>query len=348
MDKSSLRHLLVIRFSSLGDVAMTVPVIKGLTEQHPELRVTVLTRPFFKPLFGGLDNTTVFEADVNHKFKGLLGLWRLYTILKGKRIDAVADLHNVLRTKVLKRYFQLGKVRFVQLDKGRHEKRALTRPYNKVFAPLKTTVERYADVFRELGFDLDLQKTHPKSQIKLPTSLYRRFKREACKWIGVAPFAAFKGKMYPIDRMEEAIRILDQRDKYRIFLFGAGEKEEEILTPISKKYKNVINMVSALKFEEELALISNLDLMISMDSGNAHLAAIYGITTITIWGVTHPFAGFYPFGQDMDNALLADRDQYPQIPTSVYGNKLPKGYEKVMATISPQEIVTKVETVLGD
>ncbi len=347
MDKNNLRHLLVIRFSALGDVAMTVPVIKALTEQYPEIQVTILTRPFFKPLFDGIDNTTVYEADVNDRYKGVIGLWRLYSDLKGRGYDAVADLHNVLRTKILKRYFSLTKIPFIQIDKGRGEKKALTRPYNKLFVPLKTTAERYADVFRELGFELDLQNTQAKPRIDLPASLITRFGRDKCKWIGVAPFAAFKGKMYPIDKMEEAIRTLDQREDYRIFLFGAGQKENTILTPISKKYKNVINMVGALKLEEELALISNLDVMISMDSANGHLAAIFGVPTVTIWGVTHPYAGFYPFGQDPDNALLANRDEYPQIPTSVYGNRLPKGYEKAIATTTPQQIISKIIAVLG-
>ncbi|MEO0528703.1 MAG: glycosyltransferase family 9 protein, partial [Bacteroidota bacterium] len=101
-----------------------------------------------------------------------------------------------------------------------------------------------------------------------------------------------------------------------------------------------------LTFQEELALISNLDLMLSMDSGNAHLAAMYGIPVVTLWGVTHPYAGFYPIKQARDNALLANRDKYPLIPTSVYGNKMPSGYEKAMETISPEAVFQKIEMIL--
>jgi len=86
--------------------------------------------------------------------------------------------------------------------------------------------------------------------------------------------------------------------------------------------------------------------MLSMDSGNAHMAANYGIPVVTLWGVTHPYAGFYPFGQPMENALVADREAYPLIPTSVYGNKVPKGYENAMNTIRPKEILDKLLGVL--
>lgn len=86
--------------------------------------------------------------------------------------------------------------------------------------------------------------------------------------------------------------------------------------------------------------------MLSMDSGNAHMAAMMGIKVVTLWGVTHPYAGFYPFHQDIDFALLADRSKFPKIPTSIYGNKFPDGYENSMATIRPEEVVEKVKQVI--
>ena len=291
---------------------------------------------------------TFYPADVKGKHKGIQGLWKLYKEMKGQKIDAVADLHNVLRTNILKRYFSLSKLPYQQIDKGRKEKKELTRKQDKVLVPLKTTFERYADVFRALGFDLDLDKAGVRPRIELPAALANRFGRDILKWVGIAPFAAFEAKMYPIKMMEEVISYLDSQDKYRIFLFGAGDKENQVLTPLSKKYKNAINMIGAMTFQEELALISNLDLMISMDSANGHLASIYGIPAITIWGVTHPYAGFYPFGQDASNALLADRTAFPHIPTSVYGNKFPTGYEKAIETISPDQIIRKAEQLLNE
>ena len=83
--------------------------------------------------------------------------------------------------------------------------------------------------------------------------------------------------------------------------------------------------------------------MLSMDSGNAHIAAMYGVPTITLWGVTHPFAGFMPFGQPIERAILPNLARYDQIPTSIYGNKVPPGYEKVMHTISPDTVIAAIK-----
>lgn len=98
--------------------------------------------------------------------------------------------------------------------------------------------------------------------------------------------------------------------------------------------------------EEELSLISNLDLMVSMDSANGHLAAMFGIPVLTLWGITHPFAGFIPFHQPMENQLLSDRAKYPLIPTSVYGNKCPQGYENAIQTIAPMTIVERIRQLV--
>jgi len=105
-------------------------------------------------------------------------------------------------------------------------------------------------------------------------------------------------------------------------------------------------MAGKIPFQEELNLISNLDVMLSMDSGNGHIAAILGIPVVTLWGATHPFAGFLPFNQSLDNALVSDRNQYPNLPTSVYGNKRVAGYENAMRTILPEQVVARMEDVL--
>ena len=331
----------------MGDVAMTVPVLSVLMTQYPNVRVTVLTRSFFRPIFSQLSNVTVYEADVGGKHKGVFGLWKLYKELGTQEIDGVADLHNVLRSKVLRCYFRLSGIPFFQIDKGRAEKKALTSVRNKVIKPIKTTHERYADVFSNLGYSLELPNWRPLSKENQSDKVLKIIGNESKKWLGIAPFAAFEGKMYPLELMESVIETLNISNKYKILLFGGGKKEEIVLQGFENKFENCISLVGKLAFAEELALISNLDGMLSMDSGNAHLAAMYGVPVVTLWGVTHPYAGFYPFGQDPNNALLSDRVKYPFIPTSVYGNKVPEGYEKVMETILPKDVVAKVTAVLN-
>lgn len=347
MDKKGEHtHILVIRLSAMGDVAMTVPVLRTFIEKYPQMRITVLTKKSFAPIFNGMGNVEVVAAEVKKQHKGLIGLWRLFKELKPLKVDAVADLHNVLRSRVLKKYFTLERVPVVQLDKGRRDKKALTRPKNKVFEQLKTTHQRYADVFAGLGFPIDLTKAKPLERIQLSEKVLGLVQQDTKKWVGIAPFAAHDGKMYPLDSTEEVIKQLNNTNKYKILLFGGGAKEVDVLEKVAGTYENVLCMAGKLDLSEELQLISNLDAMLSMDSGNAHLAANYGIPVVTLWGVTHPYAGFYPFGQPMDNALLADRKKYPLIPTSVYGNKVPEGYENVMSTIKPQEVLDKLVEIL--
>ena len=335
------KHILVIRLSAMGDVAMTIPVLRAFTEQYPTVKLTVLTREFFKPFFRDLKNVAVFSADLQGKHKGLFGLYKLSRQLRHLGIDAVADLHNVLRTKILK-FFFFG-VQTIQIDKGRDEKKELV--LGKKSEQLKTTYQRYADVFTEFGFPLDL------SNPKFPERAVLNSKTQAIvgenrayKWIGIAPFAAHEGKMYPLKLMEQVIAELSKNN--RIILFGGGEEEIQKLNELERTFDNVINVAGMLTLDEELDIISNLDLMLSMDSGNGHLASMLGIKVVTLWGVTHPYAGFAPFNQPKEYSLMANRNIYPLIPTSVYGNKFPESYKDCMKTISPEDIVKKIESII--
>lgn len=336
---NSIKHILVIRFSALGDVAMTVPVLRALINQHPNIRLTILTKPFLAPLFEGLDNVEIFSADLKGKHKGVLGLYRLSRELRPLNFDAIADLHNVLRTKILKVFFAAK--RFVQVDKGRNEKEALLKGIK--FEQLKTSHQRYVDVFDALGLKVDLSLPIFPDKIELNSDLAQHFD-SGKQLVGVAPFAAHKGKMYPLHLMKQIVTELSKT--HEILLFGGGKKEVEALDKIAEENKNTTNLSGKLKLKDELSIISNLDLMLSMDSGNGHLAAMYGVKVVSIWGVTHPYLGFYPFNQDFENALLADRSKFPKIPTSVYGNTYPIGYEKAIESIKPSAVIKKVEELL--
>ena len=333
------KHILVIRLSAMGDVAMTVPVLRAFTKQYPDVKLTVLTRGFLAPFFRDLENVEVFPADLKGRHKGFPGLYKLSKELKQLDIDAVADLHNVLRSNILKQF--LRNLPFKQIDKGRKEKKELVT--GKHFKQLKTTHERYADVFRTLGFDVDLANPVFPPQAILKESVLKITGTKKGKWIGIAPFAAHESKMYPLEQMKQVVKEVS-RD-YKVLLFGGGQKEIERLNGLEDK-DQVVNLAGKLSLDEELDVISNLDVMLSMDSGNAHLAAMLGVKTVTIWGVTHPFAGFAPFNQPTDFCLLANRETFPLIPTSVYGNDYPEGYEMAAGSISENRIVDKIKAVI--
>ncbi len=334
-----------MRLSAMGDVAMTVPVLRAFVKQYPEVKITVVSRPFFKPFFKGMDNLTFFPFDEKKNHKGLLGLLKLHKELKALKIDAFADLHNVLRSKVVRTLFALTFKKVAAIDKGRKGKKALTRAKNKVFEPLPTMFENHCKVFEKLGFTIDLSNpVFPKKPV-----LSYDFKKtvgEPHFIIGIAPFAQYESKVYPKELMLEVIDTLAKNQTYTLLLFGGGQKESEILDTFASGKVNVINMAGKMKFKQELKLIANLNVMLSMDSGNAHIAAMLGVQVVTLWGATHPFAGFMPFNQPLSNALTADGNQFPLLPTSVYGNKIVAGYENAMQTILVADVVKKVKSLL--
>lgn len=340
-------HLLVIRLSALGDVAMLVPVLLKLIAEYPGLKLTLLTRKSFAPIFKDVPNVEIYEADVEGIHNGVIGLGKLAKELRDLEIDAVADVHNVLRTNVLRSVFYFYGIPVKQIDKGRNEKKALTQETGKVFNQLKSTHQRYADVFTELGYPVDLHNPLFLPRQKISASTKELIGVKKGKWVGIAPFAQHISKVYPSDLMEKVITDLSKKEDIRIFLFGGGKTEGDKLDEFAEGIENVRSLAGKISFTQELAVISNLDTMLSMDSGNAHLAAMYKVPVLTLWGVTHPFAGFGAFAQPMENHLLPDLEKYPAIPTSVYGNKVPEGYEDVMRTIPPGRVVDKVLQILG-
>jgi ADP-heptose:LPS heptosyltransferase len=331
----------------MGDVAMTVPVILAFVKQYPEVKITVVSRPFFKPIFVRIPNVKFLSVHTKHQHKGLLGLYRLYKELKKLGVNQIADLHNVLRSKIIRTLFVLSGKKVSFTDKGREEKSALTRFKNKDFKPLKSMFERHVETFQKLGYNINLNDASFLKKAKIPQKAIDLIGEKKEQWIGIAPFAQHQRKVYPLDLMQKVIEKLSQQSNSKIVLFGGGEHEMEILDKIATGLKNVYNLAGVISFEQELDLISNLDLMVSMDSGNAHLSAMFGVKTITLWGATHPYAGFSPYHQPLENCLVSDREKYPFLPTSIYGNKKVEGYEEVMRTISVETILEKVNSILN-
>lgn len=332
----------------MGDVAMTVPVLRAFSIQYPDVKITVVSRPFFEPFFNGIQNLNFFPIDLKDKHKGFLGLWRLFLDLRKLEITAVADLHNVLRSQVVRTFFKLTGAKVAATDKGRADKKALTRVENKVFEPVKPMFDRHVETFKKLGFLVELSHpVFPKKAI-LSEEILKEipfFKR--MKLIGIAPFAQYDSKVYPLDLMQNVIDNLAKEETYKIVLFGGGNEEIQKLNQLRGNHQNVIVIAGKIKLKQELELISNLDVMLSMDSGNAHIAAMLGVRVITLWGATHPYAGFKPFNQPLENCITSNREQYPLLPTSVYGNKKVVGYEDVMRSILPETVVDKIKKELN-
>ena len=341
-------RILVIRTSALGDIAMVYPVLKALTNRYPGLEINFLCPAKWQPIFSDIPQLEVipFDKKKHGDWKGLL----LLTFrLRWKGFQAVADLHNVLRSEYIKRGLQFMGIRGFTLDKGRKEKQALIRAEDKELKPLKSMHQRYAEVFEKAGFTVHLEEASPATRREVPEMIREQIGKEDVPWVGFAPFAAHAGKRYPVEQSRELVERLDKNGKCKVLLFGGGTAEAEIL----KEWEGVssgrvINLAECLSFTDELAVISNLSLMVSMDSGNGHLAANFGVPVLTLWGVTHPYLGYAPFGQQENYQLLSDLKKYPLIPTSVYGKKVPEGYERAMESISVEKVFRKILKLLRE
>ena len=332
--------ILAIRFSAFGDVIIAHHVICALLEQNPDLEILFLTKPFFAQLFKDIPRleTIHFSKD----FDGLLGLWRLKKYLKKNwNFSIIIDIHNSLRSNILKFYFLFGKKIF-SFSKGKKEKRQLTRKKNKLLKPLKHTAERYCEAFRKAGFNCNLANYKPSRNysIFLPKDL--PFNNQA-KIVGIAPFAKHKQKTYPIELTEQVIKKLSQN--FYVLIFGGGEKELKIAQKWEKQFQNVFSVIGKYNIFEEIALIDRTFAFITMDSANMHLASLTKTNIISIWGATHPYLGFYPlYGYQEKLTIGID---LPCRPCSVFGNKkCHRGDLACLYRISPDLIVNKVKQLL--
>ena len=344
-------HLLVIRFSALGDVAMTVPVVYALAQQYPDVRITVLSRNFARPLFDDLlPNINFMEADLKREYHGITGLNSLYRRLLAKQFTAIADLHSVLRSSYLRMRFNLDHYKVAHIDKHRKDRRRITSSSNKQLIQLPTSFQNYADVFARLGYPVNVQFRSIFSEDGgdmnlLPESLPRPTVGQPC--IGIAPFAAHEGKIYPVRLMEQVVeQLLAKHPDTHIYLFGKGQREDETFPKWCAAHPQCVYVSQHLNnLRDELILMSHLQVMVSMDSANMHLASLVATPVVSVWGATHPFTGFMGWNQSPENAIQIPLECRP---CSIYGQKpCLRGDYACMRNIAPEQIVNRVELILN-
>ena len=384
-------NILLIRFSALGDVAMLAPVVREYALKHPDDRLTVLSKPFHAPLFDDIaPNVYFLGRDPKRDYKGIRGLYRLFRELHQMNFDLVIDMHDVLRTKFLRKLFRMHGYEVRKIDKHRSLRRKITAPEEKKqLIRLPTAFENYAIALGEPlsekrkvkseKYADDISKNNPDGDSSLFTF---NFSLPSAAKIGLAPFAAHAGKIYPLERMEKVIELLiEKRPECRIILFGGGGKEKEQMEKWAEKYSNV-ELASTLSEElrvksekspadniqsngnlnwlspsgrrakpsslftlhsslyYELQLMKDLDVMLSMDSGNMHLASLVGTRVVSIWGATHPWAGFLGWQQSEDDCV--QRCDLKCRPCSIYGNKPCMRGDMECMNIEPLKVVEQL------
>lgn len=331
------RHIVILRFSAIGDVAIAAPIVRAYAKANPDCKFTMSSQSFLKTLFDDIPNLDFFPVDFsgeNHNIKAVVNCAK--QILKLKP-TAIADIHDVLRSKLIRMIASFNGIETKVIDMGREEKKDLIKHKKGSFKQLKTSARRYEDVFIKLGFD-DLHVAERKLE-KKSIGKYQ-FPR-----IGIAPFARHEGKCWHINNMERLVSYLSGNPNAKLYLFGSKGYEAQVLQRWQDTYPNCESVAGKHTLEEELEFIKSLDLMISMDSANMHLASFAHIPVISIWGATHPYAGFYGWGQDADNAIGINIECRP---CSVFGNKkCARGDYACLNRITPEMIISKLRKFYG-
>ena len=310
-EASGSRCVLVVRFSAMGDVAMAIGPLYDACRSNPGVRFVFLTKaPTAKLLLDSPANLTVVGADMKTEYSG--------TGIKVSRIR-----------------------------KGRREKARLVGDGSDSPAPIASTDSRYRRVFEGLGLKLSGRPARFFAGGADPSAFAEITPPKApgeC-WIGIAPFAAHRAKIYPPERMREVVERLSEDPSVRIFLFGGGEEEKRILGQWAEELPRVTNVAERrYGFAVEMALMSRLDAMVAMDSGNMHLAALAGVPTVTIWGATHPSMGFTPQGFDPSLAVQTPMECRP---CSVFGNRpCRRGDYRCLDSIEPADILSRIKSII--
>lgn len=329
----------------MGDVAMLPHALRALMGAYPSLRVTVATRPLFRPFFAGLD-VDFIDIDPAGAQHSLAGMWRLASVARERGVDAVADVHGIWRSDAFRWAMRLAGIPTAVIDKGRGDKRRVIDEGWRA-EPVRHTVLRYCDVFRRLGFVFDdpavpdRAAAAPFAAVALPADLAAE-KRGV--WIGVAPFSAHRGKTYPGHLARETIGLLAARYE-RVFVHSGGGAEADFAREAEAQWPNVTALHGRLSLAEEIALIARFDCVVTMDSLVMHLASLTATPAVTVWGATCPALGFLGWGGDERRALQADMECRP---CSRYGAK-PCRYEdyRCMAAVEPRRIAECVAEVVG-
>jgi ADP-heptose:LPS heptosyltransferase len=328
------KRILVIRLSAIGDVALALPVLQNACSNNSEVDFYFLCKPFAAKILPEIANLKVIEWDTSKQ-----NVWAMAKRLRALKLDAILDLHDVLRTNLLR--VALPFHHWYVFNKARHAK--------KQFLKYKTTsvvhtCKRYENVFANAG--IALKSDHQfsfENDVDNSTLAYAASIQGNKKMIGIAPFAAHVQKSLPHSLLEKIIETADAN----IILFG-GAHDNEKIEALCNKYQHV-HHTRQLNFRQQIQLMKYLQGMLAVDSANMHLAALYGVPLVSIWGATHPDLGFAPVTSAAHIAVQIASKELPCRPCSVFGNK-PCGNNENLACfykISVQEIMLAINTVVA-
>ncbi len=343
MIQTTLRHILVIRLGRLADVAMSVHAMRGLVRDFPELRITVVTRSNFKPLFRDVQGLEFLFVD-EPRFVGVLGRMRLWWQVQRLRVNAIADLSATTLSRTLCFSLTPWRRRVARIENQRLEGRALTRKYRKVMVQLSPLASRSREVFGALGLPFCMPSPVRRTRsVQMPAIVEILSGEKSGVWVGVAPLSRHHGTCYPIPHSAELVALLAGRYE-RVFLFGDGEYERQCCEGMQSLHANVVSVAGRASLAEQMDVLAVLDVVVSIDGDILRLASLVGTPVVSLWGATHPYISSSGYGQDPNNVI---HKELPCRPCSMSGQRrcLFGNYE-CMHSIQPMEVFRRVKSVV--
>jgi ADP-heptose:LPS heptosyltransferase len=333
--------ILIIRFSSIGDIVLTTPVIRCLKQQLPEVEIHYLTKAGYKAVLEAnpyIDKLHLLQNDLLTVIPQLLE----------ENFDYVIDLHHNLRTMRVKK--ALGKKSF-SFNKLNIQKFILTTIKVNMM-PHVHIVDRYMDTVKSLGVKNDgrgLDYFVPeKDKVKerdIPAS-------HLAGYIGVVIGAAHNTKKLPLHKLKELCAAID----HPIILLGGKEDRENGEQIAGVEPGKIYNSCGKFNINESADLVRRAKLIITHDTGLMHIASAFKKPVISIWGNTVPQFGMYPYyGAQPANTpkdklpydIMEVRPLYCRPCSKIGYNKCPLGHFKCMEKISMQEVVDNVHRRIG-
>ena len=328
---------LIIRLSSMGDVAFTMPVLDKLLAHEGPSCTDFITKNAFKPLIE-------HHPAINkvYSLNNELPLRKLRKIIRKNRYTTIIDLHKNLRSYILTLGF-----RHVKRIKKDIFKRFLLSKYKIYRPPYLHVTEKY---LRTLGIQ---SNTIPSSSLYLPSEEEIRPENSALyqQWVSgtrnliLAPGASKASKMLPLETWEKVLNEIS-KDWDNILIIGNGKAESSWAEKISRGEKSVINLTNRLTLSELMLFIARGSIFAGNDSGPAHLAALCGIKTVVIFGQTVPEYGFVPLNSP---SLIEPPIHLVCRPCSHLGfDHCPEKHHLCMQSIDARTIINEIRYLLHE
>lgn len=324
---SGTAKILVIRFSSIGDIVLTTPVVRCLKKQlHGESEIHFLVKENFSELLVGnpyIDKIHIIRKSIDEVIEPLID----------EQFHYVIDLQKNFRSLKLRRKLKVLSFDFPKLN---IQKWILVN-FKIDLLPDLHVVDRYFEAVWTLGIENDQQGLDFFIPTDQNVDVHASYSLNKDRYIAMAIGGAHGGKKLSPNQLQQLCEMLD----FPIVLLG-GKEDTAVGESISERAKNTINTCGTLSIHQSASVIEQSKLVVTHDSGMMHIAAALGKKIISIWGATVPRFGMYPYLPHPDSEMI-QADHLHFRPTSKLGNKNSRRERRTTEEIDLEKVVGAVQ-----